>query len=73
MAAGFEGASSGHARAASALAALLVLGGCALHPPRAHLQPTTAEALLAGLATRRTAVTSLRARARLRAGLGGAW
>jgi len=50
-----------------------VLGGCALRPPRVHLQPTTAEALLAGLATRRTAVTSLRARARLRAGLGGAW
>lgn len=35
--------------------------------------PTSAEELLAGLAARRAAVTSLRARVRLRAGLGGAW
>jgi hypothetical protein len=50
----------------------LLLVGCALRPPR-PLRPTTAEDLLEGLAARRAAVTSLRARGRLRAGLGGAW
>ena len=50
-----------------------MLAGCALRSPRPHLRPTTAEELLAGLTTRRMAVTSLRGRARLRAGLRGAW
>ena len=50
----------------------LLIGGCRFRPPR-PLAPITAEQLLQGLAARRTAVGSLRARARLRAGLSGLW
>lgn len=59
--------------AATTLLALL-LSGCALRgPARRPVRPVTAEELLAGLATRRAAVTSLRARGRLRTGLEGVW
>jgi hypothetical protein len=57
--------------AAASLVAVL-LTGCALRAPR-PLQPTSPAALLESLAARRAAVTSLRARARLRAGLEGVW
>jgi hypothetical protein len=56
-----------------ALAAFL-LAGCALRVRPPHLvRPTTAGELLAGLAERRAAVSSLRARVRLRGGLAGVW
>ena len=57
-----------------AVAAVLafLLPGCAARAPR-PLRPATAADLLDGLAARRTAVSSLRARARLRAGLSGLW
>src|SRR5207244_1728526 len=58
-------------RAAVSIAAALLTVGCATHAPR--LRPTTAGALLDTLAARRTAVTSLRSRARLRSGLSGVW
>lgn len=48
--------------------------GCALRGPTTRpLRPATAAGLMDELAARRGAVTSLRARARLRAGLAGAW
>ena len=50
----------------------LLVGGCRFHPPR-PLPPMTADQLLDGLAARRAAIGSLRARARLRAGLSGLW
>ncbi len=50
----------------------LLLGGCAARGARG-LRAVTAAELLDGLAARRTAVTSLRARARLRSGLSGLW
>jgi len=54
---------------------VLALAGCAsLRPgPRPLAQGVTAEQLLEGLAARRAATTSLRARARLKAGLAGLW
>jgi hypothetical protein len=51
---------------------VLVAGGCRVRAPR-PLPPVTAAQLLDGLAARRAAVSSLRARARLRAGLSGLW
>lgn len=57
--------------AAWAVGAVL-LGGCALRPPR-PLRPTTASALLDALAARRAAVASLRGRAHLKAGVSGLW
>src|SRR5262249_2934954 len=63
----------GRGGVAAGLVAVLVLAGCALRSPRPRLRPATAEELLAGLTARRMAVTSLRGRARLRAGLRGAW
>src|SRR5262245_482642 len=56
-----------------AVAAVLafLLAGCTRAPR--PLRPATATDLLDGLAARRTAVSSLRARARLRAGLSGRW
>jgi hypothetical protein len=57
-------------RAVSLLAAILV-AGCAPRRSAQLLRPTTAEELLASLATRRSAVTSLRARARVRSRLAG--
>jgi hypothetical protein len=54
--------------------AALVLAGCGLRGPASRaLPPATAPQLVAELAARRAAVTSLRARARLRAGLKSAW
>jgi hypothetical protein len=56
-----------------ALALVVVaLAGCGLHGPR-PLAPTTADALLEGLAARRQAVTSMRARVSVKAGLAGMW
>jgi hypothetical protein len=52
---------------------LVVLGGCGLGKPRPTLPPLAAETLLDRLAARRTEVTSLRARARVHAGLQGRW
>jgi len=52
---------------------LVVLGGCGLRRPRPTLPPLAAETLLDRLAARRTEVTSLRARARVHAGLQGRW
>ena len=51
---------------------VLLLAGCAGRGPRV-LRAVTAEGLLADLAARRAAVTSLRARARLQRGLTGLW
>jgi hypothetical protein len=51
---------------------LLVAAGCHVRAPR-PLRPVTAAELLDGLAARRASVRSLRARARLRAGLSGLW
>ncbi|TMB03339.1 MAG: hypothetical protein E6J57_03540, partial [Deltaproteobacteria bacterium] len=51
---------------------VLPLAGCFWRVPRV-LRAVTAEELLADLAARRAAVTSLRARARLRSGLTGLW
>src|SRR5207249_3993191 len=51
---------------------VLPLAGCFWRGPRV-LRAVTAEELLADLAARRAAVTSLRARARLRSGLTGLW
>ena len=60
-------------RARSTLCVLaFVAAGCAARVPRV-LQPATATELLDGLAARRVALTSLRARARLRAGVSGLW
>jgi hypothetical protein len=54
--------------------AALALAGCALaRPPRPAVEGVSAEQLLAGLAARREAITSLRARARLKMGLAGMW
>jgi hypothetical protein len=50
----------------------LLIGGCRFRPLR-PLPPVTADQLLDGLAARRAAISSLRARARLRAGLSGLW
>ncbi len=63
------------ARPLLARAAIAVLlAGCALHAPRPRpILPASADGLLAGLAARRAALTSLRARARLQAGFQGAW
>jgi hypothetical protein len=56
------------------MTAVALLAGCALRAPGPRpVQPATAEALLARLDARRASVTSLRARARLRAGLEGVW
>lgn len=53
---------------------VVLLAGCALRAPRPRpAGAPPAEALLDTLAARRGAVVSLRARARLRAGLSGAW
>jgi len=60
-----------HARA-TALAVIFVAGCGLLRGPR-PLTPTTADALLDGLAARRAAVTSMRARVSVRAGLAGMW
>lgn len=46
-----------------------LLAGCALRRPARELRPATAEELLGGLAARRSAVTSLRARAHVRSRL----
>jgi hypothetical protein len=54
------------------VAGACLLGGCAWRAPRV-LRPATASTLLETLAARRAAVTSLRARARVRAGLSGLW
>src|SRR5207247_176291 len=51
---------------------VLLLAGCAGRGPRVW-RAVTAEGLLADLAARRAAVTSLRARARLQRGLTGLW
>src|SRR5207249_2931123 len=60
--------------AAAVLVGLLSLAGClpGMRRPR-PLPPATAAGLLEELSARRTAVQSLRARARLRAGLKGMW
>ena len=60
--------------AAAVLVGLLSLAGClpGMRQPR-PLPPATAAGLLEELSARRTAVQSLRARARLRAGLKGMW
>ena len=58
------------------VATLLVavaLGGCGLRGARPTLPPLSAETLLDRLAARRAEVSSLRARARVHAGLGGRW
>ena len=58
----------------SCVLAVLALAGCAL--PRPALPPAegvTAERLLSGLDARRQQYTSMRARARLKAGLAGLW
>jgi hypothetical protein len=52
--------------------AVVLIGGCRLRPSR-PLPPVSAAELLRDLAARRAAVGSLRARARLRAGLSGLW
>ena len=56
-------------------ALVLALAGCATlrHRPPPLAAGVTAERLLDGLAARRAAITSLRARARLKAGLAGLW
>jgi hypothetical protein len=53
----------------------LVLAGCSVarRGPQPIVGGASAQALLAGLEARREAVTSLRARARLKAGLAGMW
>ena len=56
----------------ASLAVVVLLASCALRAPR-PVRPAGAEELLGVLAARRSAVTSLRARARLRAGLRGLW
>ena len=56
---------------AAGLAGAVLLGGCAVRAPR-PVRPVTAEALLGALAARRAELTTLRARARLHAGLRGA-
>lgn len=59
---------------AAGLVALVLVSGCARWQPRLRPAPAaTADELLELLALRRGAVTSLRARARLKAGLRGAW
>jgi hypothetical protein len=56
------------------LVGVVLLGGCALRAPRPRpVRPASVEELLAVLAERRLAITTLRARARLRAGLRGVW
>lgn len=50
----------------------MLLAGCAVRAP-APLRPTSAGELLSTLEARRAAVSTLRARARLRAGLEGVW
>lgn len=51
-----------------------LLGGCSLfRAGPAGVQPTSASALLEALDARRNATTSLRARARVKAGLAGVW
>lgn len=57
--------------AAGAVVALSI-GGCALRAPR-PLPPASPAVLLERLAERRTSVTSLRARAHLKAGVSGLW
>jgi len=60
-------------RRAGALAlAVVALAGCGLRPPR-PLAPTTTGELLDGLGARRIAVTSMRARVSVKAGLAGMW
>jgi hypothetical protein len=54
------------------VALALVAGGCAWRGPRVF-RAATAETLLGDLAARRAAVSSLRARARMRSGLSGLW
>jgi len=57
-----------------AMAALVLVAGCALVRRPAEVGvPATARALLGALEARRAATTSLRARARLKAGLAGMW
>ena len=51
---------------------VVLLAGCAARAPRV-LRATSAAELLDGLTARRAAVTSLRARARVRTGLSGLW
>jgi len=51
----------------------LALAGCAARHPSPVVGNVTAQELLDGLAARRAATTSLRARARLKAGLAGLW
>jgi len=58
-------------RSAVSVAGALLIAGCGLRAPR--FRPTTATELLDALAARRTAVTSLRSRARLKNGLSGVW
>jgi hypothetical protein len=57
---------------AAGAAVALSIAGCALRRP-APLPPASPEALLERLAARRAAVTSVRARAHLKAGLSGLW
>lgn len=52
--------------------AVVALAGCHLQGPR-PLGPATVDDLLAGLAARRAAVTSMRARVSVKAGLAGMW
>lgn len=68
-----RGRSGGRAVVLVAMAA--VLGGCSLlrSSPGPGLQATSAAALLESLDARRDATTSLRARARVRAGLASVW
>lgn len=56
-----------------AVAAAVVLSGCVFGVPDVRLPRATADDLLHSLATRRAAVTSLRARARIRDGLASLW
>jgi hypothetical protein len=57
---------------AVSLVGALVLGGCARRAPR-PLRPASAEQLLDSVEARRAAITTLRARARLRTGLSALW
>lgn len=56
------------------MAVVALLGGCSLfRGAPAGVQATSASALLESLAARRAATTTLRARARVKAGLAGVW
>ncbi|MCW5889611.1 MAG: hypothetical protein KIT14_03580 [bacterium] len=64
----------GAGRAVGLVAMAALVGGCTLFRPLpSRVQATSAPALLESLAARRAATTSLRARARVKAGLAGVW